>query len=100
MFLRGPISGSEAPPMPAVSQSESLERLQQFFLCALSDTSPARPEEAKYVVNRFLELMVACHPNATPIFRLPETRGWFDGLEVWLVEPASTIYFFLDWSVS
>ena len=100
MFLRGPFTGTEVPPEPTLSQSEGRERLQQFFLCALSDTSAARPEEAEHVVKRLHELMAAYHPKASPIFKLPETRGWFDGLEVWMTEPSGVTYFFLDWSVS
>lgn len=100
MFLRGPFFGDEVSSRPSVPESASVEKLKEFFLCALSDTSAAKPDEANYVVERFLELIHRFHPEASLHCEVPETRGWFDGLEVWLTEPTGTAYFFLDWSVS
>jgi hypothetical protein len=99
MYLRGPMYGSEAP-QPSKPDSATSEALKSFFVCALSDTSASRPHEAGYVVERLLELIRRFHPDATVHCEIPETRGWFDGLEVWLTAPAGVTYFFLDWSVS
>jgi hypothetical protein len=100
MFLRGPHFGGTAPPEPEGSQSASPHELREFFVSALSDTSVQRPQEGEYVVDRLLELLKECHPNADFRFALPRTRGWFDGLEVWINEPTGRCYFDLDWSVS
>ena len=100
MYLRGPFVGDAIPPEPEEAESVSREKLCQFFVCSLSDTSVQRPQEGNYVTDRFFELLKECHPEAKLRFALPETRGWFDGLDVWLSEPGKQCYFYLDWSVS
>lgn len=99
MHLRGPMCGSDVP-QPSKPESADSEALKRFFLCVLSDTSASRPHEASFVVERFLELFQRFHPDAALHCEIPETRGWFDGLDVWLTAPAGVTYFFLDWSVS
>ncbi|MFG6447360.1 hypothetical protein ACG0Z6_03780 [Roseateles sp. BYS180W] len=99
MYLRGPTYGEEAP-QPTKSESANSEALKSFFVCALSNTSASRPQEATYVVERFLELIQRFHPDAALHCEIPETRGWFDGLDVWLTAPTGVTHFFLDWSVS
>ncbi len=100
MFLRGPNFGTEILSQPSTANSASKLELERFFLCALSDSSAARPQEATYVVERLLELVQRLHPEAKFHCEIPETRGWFDGLEVWLTAPSGAAYFYLDWSVS
>ncbi|MCB1957813.1 MAG: hypothetical protein KDG55_19195 [Rhodocyclaceae bacterium] len=100
MFLCGPYFGEEIRSQPSLANSAGKPELEKFFLCALSDSSAARPQEATYVVERFLEYFQRFHPDAKLHFEIPETRGWFDGLEVWLNAPSGAAYFFLDWSVS
>jgi len=100
MFLRGPTFGAEIKSQPSSAESAGSEKLRQFFLCALSDSSAARPREASYVVERFLDLIQKHHPEASLHYEIPETRGWFDGLEVWLTASTGVAYFYLDWSVS
>ena len=100
MFLRGPVFGDDVTSRPSAQESASVEKLRAFFQCALSDTSASRPEDASHVVERFLELVRRFHPDASLHCEVPETQGWFDGLEVWLTTPSGTGYFLLDWSVS
>jgi hypothetical protein len=100
MFLRGPKFGNEITELPTSTVSVGIAELQQFFVCALSDTSAQRPEEASYAVERFLSLIKTYHPEAELHFELPETRGWFDGLSVWLRSASGEAYFYLEWSVS
>jgi hypothetical protein len=100
MYLRGPNFGTEVLAQPSLATSAGKPELEKFFLCALSDSSTARPQEATYVVERFLDLFQRFHPEAELHLEIPETRGWFDGLDVWLNAPTGVAYFHLDWSVS
>lgn len=84
----------------STSETASTDKLRQFFLCALSDSSASRPEDAAFVVERFCELINRFYPEASHHCEIPETRGWFDGLEVWLTATTGVAYFYLDWSVS
>ena len=100
MNLRGPVFGVEVPARSPDAQSVSAERLAQFFLCALSDTSVERPREGEYARDRLESIIRECHPGAVVEYELSETRGWFDGLDIWLRQSDGDAHVYLDWSVS
>ena len=99
MFLNGTTFGDSTPAVPS-GDGAPRELLRQFFLCVLSDTSVARPQEAEHVVERLFRIVEECHPGAHVHCEVSVTRGWFDGLDMWIDDGIGIAHLSLDWSVS